>query len=191
MENKPESANEKKTINKAKSYNNGQSGPPLKSKCEPSKRKSFNVNDAVMSLDLALGRLKKSKLVNGDSSTGRAAGAAPAGAAPSLRRVTAPSDMFMDISSPSSNINPGLTNASLMSMNFSHYELMRNLSRSNSNSEGAFSGTTCNTYCADNTLRDEHLEKYFRSVEMWNRKYRDGGGGAGSGPSVHFEIPEK
>ncbi|KAJ2944631.1 hypothetical protein O0L34_g3982 [Tuta absoluta] len=170
MENKLENSNEKKYIGKTKSYS---SGPTLKARNEPTKRKSFNSNEAVTSLDMAIGRLKKSKLVTGDTGS----------AATPLRRSIVPADMLMNISS-ASIANPGLANASLMSINFSHYELMRNLSHSTSNSEGAYSGTTCNTY--DSTVKDEHMEKYFRSIDLWHRKRRDG-----SGPSVHFELPEQ
>lgn len=174
MENNGDQPNEKKLINKARSYNNT---PPLRLKSEPAKRKSFNVNEAVRSLDLALGRLKKSKLVNGEYTTSRQIN-------PTTQEAT---DMFMDMCT-SSNFNQGTENASLMSMNFSHYELMRNVSRSNCNSDGAFSGNTCSTHLipADLNVKDEHLEKYFRSIEMWSRNYRDGGTS-----SLHLELPEK
>lgn len=151
-----------KKMSKAKSVNNG---TPVKLKSEPGKRKSFNVNEAVRSLDLALGRLKKSKLVNGECITG----------APSSPIRHGPMNMFMDVCP--SNFNHGIDNASLMSMNFSHYELVRNLSSSNCNSDGAFSSSTCNAAVspADNAVKDEHLERFFRSAEMWSQKYREGG----------------
>lgn len=181
MENKPEGPTEKKILSRARSYNTGPGPTPLKLKNEPAKRKSFNLNEAVKSLDLALGRLKKSKLVNGEYNT-NTAHTSP------IRGSGTSADMLMEMSSPSCNGNAGANNASLMSMNFSHYELMRNLSRSTSNSESAFSGTTCNAYPtpADTTLKDEHLEKYFRSAEIWSRKLKDG-----CHNTVHFEIPEK
>ncbi|KAM3962792.1 uncharacterized protein ACR2FA_003174 [Aphomia sociella] len=166
-------SNEKKLVNKAKSHDT--QSPTLKIKNE-SKRKSFYVNDAVKSLDLALVRLKKSKLVNGDSSNSPQTSSARRGA-----------DMFMDVSS-SYSVNQSADNTSLVSMNFSHYELMRNLSRTNCNSDGACSGSTCNAFLSstDTTVKNEHLERYFRSAEIWNRSFRD------SGPSsVKFESPEK
>ncbi|XP_050550528.1 uncharacterized protein LOC126910816 [Spodoptera frugiperda] len=173
MENNGEQPNDKKFINKARSCN---TAPPMKLKSEPAKRKSFNVNEAVRSLDLALGRLKKSKLVNGEFASSRGLNPMAQGA----------SDMFMDMCS-SSTFRPGTENASLMSMNFSHYELMRNVSRSNCNSDGAFSGTTCSARlsAADVDVKDEHLERYFRSVEMWSRNYRD------PPSSMHLDLPDK
>ncbi|RVE53276.1 hypothetical protein evm_002109 [Chilo suppressalis] len=52
---------------------------------------------------------------------------------------------------------------------------------------GAVSGTTGDTHAspADLSMKDEHLEKYFRSIEMWRRNYNM------DGPSnLHLEIPE-
>lgn len=182
MENNEECNIEKKFekfVNKAKSCNSGSSTAPPRLKSEGVKRKSFYVNDAVRSLDLALGRLKKSKLVNGENSLTSQTNSN------STRQGAL--EMFMDASGTFS-FNQSLENVSLMSMNFSHYELMRNLSESNCNSDGAFSGTTNDRDSSptDLTVRDEHLEKYFRSIEMWSRNRQ------GSGPSnVHFELPEK
>lgn len=174
MENSPETPSDKKVMSKAKSYINT---PPFKLKSESVKRKNFNENEAVRSLDLALVRLKKSKLVSGECSANRNQGG-------SARKSVTSADMYMDLAS-NSNIYSGFNNSSLMSMNFSHYELMRNLSRSTSTSEGAFSGTTCNTYLpADSTIKDEHLERYFRSAELWSRKCRE------RPNSVQFDIPE-
>ncbi|XP_039765011.1 uncharacterized protein LOC120637300 isoform X1 [Pararge aegeria] len=61
-----EESSDKKLLNKAKSQCIGQS---KKVACEPAKHKSFNSNEAVRSLDVALARLKKSKLVNGECIT--------------------------------------------------------------------------------------------------------------------------
>lgn len=171
MENNGNTSNDKKCINKVRSFH---SPPVLRLTNETIKRKSFNVNEAVRSLDLALGRLKKSKLVNGEC---RPVGPGTQGT----------SDMFMEMCNSSQQFNQGMDNASLMSMNFSHYELMRNLSRSNCNSDGAFSGNTSSALNnSDINVKDEHLERYFRSIEMWSRNYRDGG------PSnIHLEFPEK
>ncbi|XP_053603535.1 uncharacterized protein LOC128671235 [Plodia interpunctella] len=168
-----ESSSERKNINKAKSYSI-QSPPQNKIKSEPVKRKSFYVNDAVKSLDLALGRLKKSKLVNGEESEMQ------------IDPVTSNRNMYLD-SCPSFNGAHRNDNISLMSMNFSHYELMRNLSRTNCNSDGAHSGSTCNANSTpdDLQLKDEHLERYFRSAEMWNTNFRE------VHPHVHFQLPEK
>uniref|UniRef100_A0A2A4JDR8 Uncharacterized protein n=1 Tax=Heliothis virescens TaxID=7102 RepID=A0A2A4JDR8_HELVI len=172
MENNGDPPNDKKFVNKARSYNNA---PPMKLKSEPAKRKSFNVNEAVRSLDLALGRLKKSKLVNGEYTTSR-----------QMNPAQGATEMFMDMCT-SSNFSPGTENASLMSMNFSHYELMRNVSRSNCNSDGAVSGNTCARLSpTDLNVKDEHLERYFRSVDMWARGYRD------AAPSnLHLDVPDK
>lgn len=142
-------------------------------KSESAKRKSFSINDAVKSLDVALGRLKKSKLVNGAKSVN---------APTNPNHVNGSPDMYIDITGSNTNVALGIDNASLMSMNFSHYELMRNLSRSTSNTEGTFSGSTC-AYTPDNSLRNEHLEKFFRSAEMWTRK--------SSPNNVRFDSPEK
>ncbi|KOB70110.1 DNA primase [Operophtera brumata] len=158
-----------KKIYKAKSENND---APAKLPSEPGKRNSFNLNEAVRSLDLALVRLKKSKLVNGECT---------ASAPPACPRRRGPMDMFVDVSP--STFSQRIDNASLMSMNFSHYELARNISSSNCNSDGAFSCGTCNSTISpvDNNLKDEHLERFFRSAELWSQKYRDGG------PS-HFNL---
>ncbi|KAH9645207.1 hypothetical protein HF086_005752 [Spodoptera exigua] len=175
MENNGEQPNDKKLVNKARSCNNAS---PTKLKGEPAKWKSFNVNEAVRSLDLALGRLKKSKLVNGDFAASRGMNPAAQGA----------SDMFMDICTSSTfRSYPGTENASLMSMNFSHYELMRNVSRCNCNSDEAFSDTTCSSRLspADLNLKDEHLERYFRSVEMWSHNYRN------AASSMNLDLSDK
>ncbi|XP_026756996.2 uncharacterized protein LOC113516733 [Galleria mellonella] len=173
MDNNDEQSSEKKLVNKAKSYST--QSPAMKIKNESIKRKSFYVNDAMKPLDLALCRLKKSKLVNGNSNSAHTS------------RVRRGAEMFMDVDS-NYNFNQGIDNASLISMNFSHYELMRNLSRTNCDSDGAYSGSTCDAYLSatDTTVKNEHLEKYFRSAEIWNKNFRDGGPS-----SVHFKLPEK
>lgn len=165
MENNSASNSDKISINKAKSYSND---PPKKLKSEPVKRKSFNVNEAVRSLDLALGRLKKSKLVNGEY-----------GACPELKDTFDRDDnpnMFVDSHTSRSLRLLDVDNASSMSMNFSHYELMRNLSSSNCNSDGELSSTTCTGFSSlsDIASRNEHLERYFRSVETWGRNRKVG-----------------
>lgn len=165
---------EKASRDKKMAVESHQGGLTVEPKTESTKRKSFNIDDAVKTLDLALGRLKKSKLVNGEKSSVNV----PTG----TNQVIRSPDMFMDISGSNTNVALGLDNASLMSMNFSHYELMRNLSCSTSNSEGTFSGTTC-AYTPDNSLRNEHLEKFFRSAEMWTRK--------SSPNNVRFDVHEK
>lgn len=182
MENNDETNTEKKIekiVNKAKSNSGSPAAGPLRQKSEGVKRKSFYVNDAVRSLDLALGRLKKSKLVGGEySSTSQTN-------SNSTRQGAI--EMFIDASRTFS-FNQSPENASLMSMNFSHYELMRNLSESNCNSDGAFSGTTNDRYTrpTDVSVKDEHLERYFRSIEMWSRNRKRGGSS-----NVHTELPEK
>ncbi|KAJ8729562.1 hypothetical protein PYW08_001143 [Mythimna loreyi] len=173
MENNGDLLNDKKFVSRTRSHNN-----TMKYKSEPSKRKSFNVNEAVRSLDLALGRLKKSKLVNGEYTTSRQADEAQGA-----------TDMFMDMCT-SSSYQQGTENASLMSMNFSHYELIRNVSRSNCFSDGAYSGNTCSAQspvsAADLDVKDEHLERYFRSVEMWSRHFQDN-----PSSTLHFELPDQ
>lgn len=165
---------EKASRDKKMTIESRQSGLTFAPKTEPTKRKTFNINDAVKTLDLALGRLKKSKFVNGEKSSV---------SVPTRQNQAKRSpDMFMDISGSTTNVALGLDNASLMSMNFSHYELMRNLSCSTSNSEGTFSGTT-RAYTPDHSLRNEHLEKFFRSAEMWTRK--------SSPNNVRFDVQEK
>ncbi|KAJ8726228.1 hypothetical protein PYW07_000926 [Mythimna separata] len=172
MENNGDPLNDKKFVNRTRSHNT-----TTKLKSEPAKRKSFNVNEAVRSLDLALTRLKKSKLVHGEYPTSK-----------QLEEAQGATDMFMDMCT-SSNYQQGTENASLMSMNFSHYELIRNVSRSNCFSDGAYSGNTCSAQshasAADLNEKDEHLERYFRSVEMW-RHFHD------NPPStLHFELPDQ
>lgn len=175
MENNGDLHNDKKSVNKTRSHNN-----TMKLKSESAKRKSFNLNDAVRSLDLALGRLKKSKLVNGEYTTSRQVEASVAQDG---------SDMFMDMCSSSGYQQGSAENTSLMSMNFSHYELIRNVSRSNCLSDGAYSGNTCSAQshrsAADLDVKDEHLERYFRSIEMWSRHFHE------SAPSsLHFKLPD-
>ncbi|CAG9567354.1 unnamed protein product [Danaus chrysippus] len=154
MENSCEPSNDKRSLVKAKSVN---SGCTKQMRSEPVKRKSFNVNEAVRSLDLALVRLKKSKLVNGDivpNSTNL-------GRKDPMEHITNQTN-FTD-------------NSSVVSLNFSQYELMRNLSRSNCNLDNAFSNTTCETFSSltDIPARDEQLERYFRSIDVWSRNHRD------------------
>lgn len=158
---------------RAKSCN--ASGPHLRLRGE---RKPFNNNEAVKSLDLALCGLKKGR-IGVDYST------CSVRTSPTRRGMTM-TDMFLDTKSVGSTYTQNMDNASLMSMNFSHYELMRNLSRSNCNSEAAFSDST-STYVnpTDMSVKDEHLERYFRSVEMWSRRFKDGTS------SIRFGPPEK
>ncbi|CAG9784552.1 unnamed protein product [Diatraea saccharalis] len=167
--------NERKNMNKAKSCVNGPSasaGPRLKN--EVAKRKSLYANEAVKSLDLALGRLKKTKLSHGENSQ----------TMPNRREGSL--GMFID-SHSKFTFNQGIENASNISMNFSHYELIRNLSESNCYSDDAFSGTTGERCAspADLTMKDEHLEKYFRSIEMWSAKYKMDGSS-----NLHLRLPE-
>lgn len=166
MENSYISKIDKTSINKAKSYS---SNPPKKLNNEPVKRKSFNTNEAVKSVDLALGRLKKSKLVNGEYEVKTP-----------LHYEDTP-NMFIDsLTSPSSNLLD-VDNASSMTMNFSHYELIRNLSSSNCNSDDGLSSTTYAGFSSLSEIasRDEHLERYFRSLDMWGRN--------GEGTTSDFE----
>ncbi|XP_069365444.1 uncharacterized protein [Maniola hyperantus] len=176
-----ETSNDKKCLNKAKSQSSGQA---KKVACEPAKHKSFNVNQAVRSLDMVLGRLKKSKFVNGEYKT------STSHASPSRSRRD---DIFIDSLtqshlSPSGNNMSDLENASLISMNFSHYELIRNVSQTNCSSDGAFSNTTSDIFSSfsDITLRNEQLERYFRSAEIWSRNRRDAGSS-----SIRDGLPDK
>lgn len=172
MENEADTSLDKKYLSKVKSHNDA---PSKVAKNNPIKRKSFNVNEAVHSLDLALGRLKRSKMVNGKYNIG----------SPLTPVKCDAKDVLVDMNT-SSSYNYGLENASLMSMNFSHYELMRNLSQANCNSEGAFSGTCSADISTVDSLKNEHLERYFRSAEMWSRNFREG-----TPSTVPFELPEK
>lgn len=159
MQNTNDTSNDNKSIIKAKSYS---SGPPKKLKNIPVKRKSFNTNEAINSLDLVGGRLKKSKLVIGESTT----------SSDHTNPVQGynTQDMFIDsVATPSVNFID-VENTSSISINFSHYELMRNISLSNCSSNeavgstyGAFSSLT------DIASRNENLERYFRSLDMWSR----------------------
>lgn len=160
MEDSSISKLDKTSVNKAKSFS---SDPPKKLNNEPVKRKSFNTNEAVKSVESALGRLKKSKLVSGEY-----------GVAPSRYEETP--NMFIDsLTSPSTNLL-NADNASSMTMNFSHYELIRNLSSSNCNSDDEFSSTTCAGFSSLSEIasRDEHLERYFRSLDMWGKNSKGG-----------------
>lgn len=132
--------------------------------CDPYKRKSFNFNDAVQSLDLALCRLKKSKFVSKDSLGGRS------------NDISNSMDMFIDsgsmITSHSRYGRKFDKNSSALSLNFSQCEMIRNVSRTDCLSEGAYSGNTCdsNIAPADLTLKDEQLEKYFKSIDKWSQQ---------------------
>lgn len=157
MQNSNDTSNDKKSIIKAKSHS---SGPPKKLTNIPVKRKSFNANEAIHSLDLVGGRLKKSKLVNGESSSDHAN--------PVQGYKT--QDMFIDsLATPSVNFID-VENTSSISVNFSHYELMRNLSLSNCSSDEAV-GSTYDAFSSltDIASRNENLERYFRSLDMWSR----------------------
>ncbi|CAG5056655.1 unnamed protein product [Parnassius apollo] len=167
MENKSNANIEKKIVNRTKSYNNG---PPGNHKFGPSRGKSLNIGGPVRSLEIALDQFKKDKVINGDFST-LTANKNPAGQS----RVTP--DLLLS-SVKSSNFSNSTDNVSQLSMDLSHYELLRNLSYSNCNSDGAFSGNTCDSNTADLKEKDEHLERYFRSVEMWssNAVYGDQSG---------------
>lgn len=162
--------NDKKSTNNAKSHYNG----PSKIKYEQIKGNSFNINDVVHSLDLAFGRLEKSKLINGEHCK-----SSPVSPMRIINRNT--------LGLSSSHLRQGPENSSLISMNFSEYELTRNLSRSNCNSEYAYSGSNCNARLnvSDPAIKSERLERYFQSAEMWSRSSK----GAGSN-TVHFKIPD-
>ncbi|XP_052747133.1 uncharacterized protein LOC128199873 [Bicyclus anynana] len=159
--NTKETSNDKKLLNKAKSQYNEQS----KASCNPVKHKSFNMNEAVRSLDIALGRLKKSKLVNGEC-IGNKISVCPG-------RSGADS-MFID--SPQVNMSD-VENTSVISMDFSHYELLRNVSEINCNSDDTLGNTTSKTFSSlsDITSKEEQLERYFRSAEIWNRNRKEAG----------------
>ncbi|XP_061707032.1 uncharacterized protein LOC133517683 [Cydia pomonella] len=166
MENNDEPPTDKKSASRAKS-----SGAPSRRNA----RRMLNVNEAVRSLDLALCSFKKRTAVPNCGPNNSQSG-------PLRHSVTAVDMDALDF--PCSTT--GMDNGSLMSMNFSHYELIRNLSRSN-NSEGAFSDTTNKlANPMDLRMKREHLERYFRSAEMWSHarpSYESG--------SVSFDIPEK
>ncbi|KPJ11948.1 hypothetical protein RR48_09885 [Papilio machaon] len=61
-------------------------------------------------------------------------------------------------------------NVSHASTDLSKYELLRNLSFSNCNSDEGCSGNTCskNSSPVEYSVKDEHLERYFRSAELWS-----------------------
>lgn len=109
-------------------------------------------------------RLKRSKLVSGDNSACKQC----------LRPVAKSLDMFIDSQSIllSSDCNSELAGTSNVSVNFSQYDLNRNLSLSDCRSDGAHSSTTCgsNINPVELSLRHEQLEKYFRSIENWSGK---------------------
>lgn len=144
---------DKKVMVKARSCHN-----------EPYKRKSINFNDAVQSLDLALCRLKKSKFVSKESLEGRS------------DNISNSMDMFIDsgsmVTTHSRYGRKFDKISSAISLNFSQYEMIRNVSRTDCLSEGAYSGNTCDSTItpADLTLKHEQLEKYFRSIDKWSQK---------------------
>lgn len=155
-----EAPHERKPLSKTKSCNQK---PGLDNfLTESGKSKSLNVNDAVKSLDLALCRLKKNKLVmkEGFESSSH----------PLRRDMASAIDMFID--SRNSNMIHSIENMSALSINFSHYELMRNVSCSDCHSDDGFfnNPSTNSSNPGDLTLKDERIEKYFRSIEKWNRK---------------------
>ncbi|XP_048484053.1 uncharacterized protein LOC125490068 [Plutella xylostella] len=119
-------------------------------KRQTARQKSFNSTEVTK--PLATARLKKSKL--GDTSTP----SSPVG------RVMTPIEIHMDNPTFDTTTFQGIDSGSVLSMNFSHYEMMRNLSQPNA-SVGAFSGPQHNSLGQPN----EQLERYFRSVELWNK----------------------
>ncbi|CAK1549753.1 unnamed protein product [Leptosia nina] len=161
MQKKNELSNDKIAMSRARSF---MTSADKKFKNDSVKRKSFLSHGAVNSLDLALSRIKKTKLANGEYFC------TSSHTSPSRR--TAPGDIFIDSLTSASNVDT----CSMMSMNFSHYELMRNLSQSNCNSDTAFSATTLNAASVprDSMSRNEHLERYFRSVETWKNSSNRG-----------------
>lgn len=157
--NRNEPSVDKNRLNKAKSQCSDQ---VKKEEFEPAKRKSFNANEGGRFMDVPLSRLKKSKLVNGESI--KNAAQARAGRNKTDGMIIINSMNMADVA-----------NTSLMSMNFSHYELMRNVSHTN-NSDGAFSNTASDILSvADTVARNEQLERYFQSMEMWNGNNQDAG----------------
>lgn len=168
--NRNEPSVDKNLLNKAKSQCSDQ---VKKVEFEPAKRKSFNANVAGRSLDVPLGRLKKSKLVNGESI--KNAAQARAGRNKADGMLITNSMNMADVA-----------NTSLMSMNFSHYELMRNVSHTN-NSDSAFSNTASDILsAADTASRNEQLERYFQSMEMWSGNNQDAGSS-----SIRDELSDK
>lgn len=158
---------ENKYINRAKSCS--EATQSLKLSPEAQKRKPSYSKEPCNGFESPSGRLKKSKLVEESYSN----------ASRPVKRGSTVMDMFKDTRSAMCTF-PSVEDPSVLSMNFSHYELMRNLSRANCNSEDAFSGTAGNLPRPTDTLvKDEHLEKYFRSVEMW-RNYKKRGGACSS-----------
>lgn len=157
--NRNEPSVDKNRLNKAKSQCSDQ---VKKVEFEPAKRKSFNANEAGRFMDVPLSRLKKSKLVNGESI--KNAAQARAGRNKADGMLITNSMNMADVA-----------NTSLMSMNFSHYELMRNVSHTN-NSDSAFSNTASDILsAADTASRNEQLERYFQSMEMWSGNNQDAG----------------
>ncbi|XP_063376095.1 uncharacterized protein LOC134663609 [Cydia fagiglandana] len=173
MENNDDPPTDKKSASRAKS-----------SAAAPSRRNArrmLNINEAVKSLDLALCSIKKRAAVPSCGPNNSQSG-------PLRHSVTAADIDALDF--PCSTL--GVDNSSLMSMNFSQYELMRNLSRSN-NSEGAFSDTTNKlANPMDLRMKREHLERYFRSAEIWSHARDARSRPSYESSSVSFDnIPEK
>ncbi|VVC90322.1 unnamed protein product [Leptidea sinapis] len=157
MDNNTEMPNDIASSNMVKTTNNGTQMVILRN--GQSKRTPFTTNEAVKSLDIALSRLKKSKLASNlaDNSC-------------QTNFVDRSSASLGELTSNCSNFSAGTETGSVMSTDFSHFELLRDLSRSDCYSGGAFSSTACNN-SSDMLSKDEHLEKYFRSIEMWHKNW--------------------
>lgn len=128
-----------------------------KKKIVPVKNKTLLPNDTIRSTDTA-DRMKKRKLFKPIASD-------------DVNCNRASKSIFED--SPCRKMLSN-QNVSAMSTNFSHYELMRNLSALNCQSGGAFSATTCDIVSSSSATlyKRELLEKYFRSAEKWNKEYK-------------------
>lgn len=149
MDSKPDVAKEKKPVSKTKSFNHETKNMKIKKEI---KKKTFEADDIPTKTESNSAiRLKKSKVM-------------PEASCRSLGMA--------HFRQHNETACRGFGNVSQMSLNFSQYDLQRHLSRLNCDSEDAMSDATGNLSnrvpCHDYDLKDDRIERYFRSAEMWS-----------------------
>ncbi|KPI93932.1 hypothetical protein RR46_13097 [Papilio xuthus] len=156
MENKINLTPEKKYNNKARSYENGFQ---VKNKAGQVKGK-FIKNGAARSLDTPRDKSIKDNSTNEISDGVKYKSPVIQPRAP---------EGFLS-GGRHNKFRCSVDNVSHASTDLSKYELLRNLSFSNCNSDEGCSGNTCSKHPSpvELTVKDEHLERYFRSAELWS-----------------------
>lgn len=153
MENKESLTIKKKCVNKARSCTYGSAE---RSRIGPSRGILSNKNGTVKSLELELNKFTKGNTENSSISN-------------SLIKNGVTTNIANNLTPK--NMRCSFDNVSQASTNLSRYELLRNLSRTMCNSDCGCSCNTSNT-CENTTdvlAKDENLERFFQSVEMWSK----------------------